>query len=145
MSFYAGLQNTAARLLEQFGQTVFLNRFSGGEIDPVTGQDTTTTETLTTVGVLRRLPDELIDGTRIKTTDRELVLTPQGELLQNVEWGSEVINWDVEQLVYGSIPVDVDPEKANKVIVNGEEFTIEEVQTSSPAGLPLVYFVRVRR
>ena len=117
MSFYAGLQKTAARLLEQFGQAVDFLRTTGGGIDPVTGQDTTTTETLTTVGVLRRFPDDLIDETRILSTDRELVVRA----------------------------TDLTPVISDKVTVNGEDFTIEEIQTSTPAGTDLVYFVRVRR
>ena len=117
MSFYAGLQETAARLLEQFGQAVAFVRTTGGGIDPVTGDDTSTTETLETVGVLRRFPDNLVDGTRILSTDRELVVRA----------------------------TDLTPVVSDKVTVNGEDFTIEEIQTSTPAGTDLVYFVRVRR
>jgi hypothetical protein len=117
MSFYAGLQSTASRLLEQFGQVVTFKRTTGGGIDPVTGQDTTTTDTLETVGVLRRYPDSLIDGTRIQATDRELVVRA----------------------------TDLTPVINDSVTVNGEEFTIEDINTSTPAGTDLVYFVRVRR
>jgi len=117
MSFYADLQSTASRLLEQFGQVVTFTRTTGGGIDPITGQDTTTTEALETVGVLRRFPDNLIDGTRIQATDRELVVRA----------------------------TDLTPVINDSVTVNGEEFTIEEINTSTPAGTDLVYFVRVRR
>lgn len=115
MSFYSEIQDTAQRLLVQFGQDVTLTRTTGGGVDPVTGADTSTTTTLVTTGVLRRYPDSLVDGSRILSTDRQLVLAP-GEL----------------------------PDITDTVEVNGETLAIQEIETSSPAGTDLVYFARVR-
>ena len=115
-AFYDRMQGVASDLLERFGQTVTFTRITGGGIDPVTGVSTQTTTTIETVGTLRRYPNSLIDGTRIQQTDRELVIRAG----------------------------DIEPRLSDTVTVDGGTYTIEEVQTSTPGGIDLVYFVRVR-
>lgn len=116
MSFYADMQATAARLIDQFGRDVVLVRESGGGIDPVTGAVTTGTDDSVTVrGIVRRYPNSLIDGTRIQATDREVVVEAKEQ-----------------------------PLMTDRVRIDGKDYPVEEIQTTDPAGTPLVYFVRVR-
>jgi hypothetical protein len=114
--FYDRMQDVASDLLERFGQVVTFTRITGGGIDPVTGVSTQTTTTIETVGTLRRYPNALIDGTRIQSTDRELVIRA----------------------------TEIEPRLSDTVTVDGATYAIQEVQTSSPAGTDLAHFVRVR-
>ena len=114
---YAKMAATAGRLLERFGKTVTITRTTGGTYDPVTGAATPgTPETFEPKGILTKYPDNLIDGTRIQMSDRKLILDDT-----------------------------VMPTMDDKPTIQGEEWTIKDIETVSPAGTPLIYFVQVRR
>ena len=114
---YAGMASRAADLLERFGTTVTLSRTSGQTFNPVTEAATGgTTTTLTTTGVLIPFKDALIDGTRVQSGDRMLV-----------------------------IDNSVAPAVTDKVLVGSVYWNILDIQTASPAGTALVYFVHVRQ
>ena len=116
MSFYADMQATAARLIDQFGRDVVLVRESGGSIDPLTGTATAGTDSSVTVrGIVRRYPNSLIDGTRIQSTDREVVVEAKEQ-----------------------------PLMTDRIRIDSNDYLVEEIQTTNPAGTPLVYFIRVR-
>ena len=71
------LSATATRLMKSLGKKTYITitRKSGGTFDPVEG--TTTGETLTTlsaIGVVDKVDTKLIDGTRIKATDKMVLL-----------------------------------------------------------------------
>ena len=71
------LSATATRLMKSLGDETYITitRKSGGTFDPVEG--TTTGETLTTlsaVGVVDKVDSKLVDGTRIKATDKMVLL-----------------------------------------------------------------------
>lgn len=114
---YAKMAATAKRLLTRFGSTVQIKRTTGGTYDPITGATTPGTETTyEPKGVLTKYPDRLIDGTRILQSDRKLILDDT-----------------------------VEPNASDKPVVQGEEWTVQEISTISPAGTPIIYEVRVRR
>lgn len=118
MSFdYAAMAATALRLLESFGQDVVLKRFTGNSIDPVTGATVAGTDaSVTTTGIMKLYASNMIDGTRILATDRELVLSNE------------------------QVPVQTDT-----VTIDGEDWSIVAIKPVSPAGTDLVYFVQVRK
>jgi len=71
------LSATATRLMKSLGDETYvtITRKSGGTFDPIAGE--TTGETLTilsAVGVVTKIDTKLIDGTRIKATDKMIML-----------------------------------------------------------------------
>ena len=116
-TFYSQMADTASRLITQFGQSITIKRNTGGSVHPVTGVVTAgTTASLTAKGILKAYPDNLIDGTRITKSDRMLILDDS------------------------QVPVMTD-----KITVQSQDWNIEDITTSNPAGVPLVYFVQVRK
>lgn len=113
---YDALAQTAQRLIEKSGQTITLKR-SSAQVGPVTGQEIPgSEETLKTVGVVKRYPVRLIDGTRITASDREVVMS-----------------------------AEIAPKITDKVMISGHPWAIQEISEANPAGVTLAYFVRVRR
>ncbi len=82
MSFYSNIAATASRLITKFGATIIVKRITGETIDPITGITTagTTTNYLTN-GIYKKIPSDLIDGTRILATDKMLILDDTSEPL----------------------------------------------------------------
>lgn len=114
---YAKIATTAARLLNNFGQTVSVTRTTGAAFDPITGTYTAGTEAVySPKGVLRKYPDAVIDGTRIETNDRELILDNT-----------------------------IKPALSDEITLQGEKWTVINVASVDPAGVPLVYFCQVRK
>lgn len=117
MSFYDEMAATATELLTEFGAPVTLTRVTGGRIDPITGVVTPgTDDTQTTIGMLKKFPDNLIDGTRIQSGDRTLILD-----------------------------ASVEPLMTDRPVIGGQEWTPVSIETVNPAGTPLVYFVHSRK
>lgn len=116
--FYNQMAGVARDLISRFGQEVKIIRASqASQPDPVTGA-TQPGDVLEFYpqGVFRTYPANLIDGTRIKAGDREIILD------------------DTER-----------PRMTDKIEVDDEHWPIVDIQTAEPAGIPLVYFVQVRR
>jgi len=117
MSFYEDRAVSAGKLISKFGQTVTVTRTSGEEVDPITGTVTAgTEETFLPKGIFQKIPDSLIDGSRITDSDRMLILDD-------------------------TVAVD----QSDTITISGQEWPIQDIKPSNPAGTPLVYFVRVRR
>ena len=115
--FYEGMAATATKLLTQFGGNITLKRRTGSSVDPVTGVVVAgTSADVVSKGLLRPYPDNLIDGTRIKASDRMLILDASNE-----------------------------PLMTDKPVVQSQDWNIENITSVNPAGTPLVYFVQVRR
>ena len=115
-SFYSRLALTSSRLIEKYGQSIMLVR-PGDSVDPVTGVTTSGSDIRYKLnGILQKYPDNLIDGTRIKSSDRMLILS--GE---------------------------VEPLITDKVTIGSTDWAIESIQTSNPAGTALVYFIQLHR
>lgn len=71
------LSATATALMKSLGDEAYvkITRTTGGTFDPVEGETTGgTTDILPTVGVVVKLESRLIDGTRIKATDKMILL-----------------------------------------------------------------------
>lgn len=118
MSFYTDMATVARELLEEFGQAVTVNRDTLEDINPETFVETTppTTTAYTPNGILKDYSDGMIDGTRIQTGDRLMILDDT-----------------------------IEPLAGDRLTIGGEEWNIVAWRTSDPAGTALVYFVQVRR
>lgn len=116
-AFYDELAALAHDLIDEFGQDVELLP-PPPVTDPVTGAvpPGDPPGSTNTRGIMRTYPQNLVDETRILRSDRLLVLSHE-----------------------------VEPVVSGRAKVNGENWTIEDVRTASPAGVPLVYFAQVRR
>jgi hypothetical protein len=116
-NFYESLGDTALSLLVKFGKSITLSRETGGSIDPITGAVTAGTDTsVTTTGVLLSYPDKMIDGTRILSSDRLLLLSNEQA-----------------------------PLPSDKPVIDGEEWSIVNPDKISPAGIDVIYKIQVRR
>ncbi|NYZ69112.1 hypothetical protein H0A36_24125 [Endozoicomonas sp. SM1973] len=119
MSFYESLAGTAVNLLQQFGTQTVLIRTTGEEFDPVTGRVTPgTTEQLKTNGVLTSFT---------KTTETAL--------------GGNIVAGDMLLV----LSAEVEPLSTDKLLVNGEPWTIVRILPVNPAGTPISYKVQVRK
>jgi len=118
MSFdYSKSAQTALKLLTRFGGEITLSRTTGDSIDPITGVVAAGTNTsVTTTGLLKKYPDKMIDGARILSGDRELVLSNEQT-----------------------------PQPTDKPVIAGEEWSIEAIETVKPFDVVIVYFVHVRK
>lgn len=117
MSFYSDMAATATALLTEFGKTITLTRSSGDSYNPLTGETVTGPDTsVTTNGLLRPYQDKVIDGTRILSGDRELILSSEQQ-----------------------------PLKDDRPVIGGEEWHIVNIKTIKPDdATPLIYFCQVR-
>lgn len=116
MSFYSSMAATASRLIDKYGQTLYLVR-SGDSADPVTGATTTGSNMNYKIkGILQTYPNNLVDGTRIKASDRLVI-----------------------------IDGTTTPLMSDKVKLESQDWNIESIKTSNPAGTALINFVQVRR
>jgi len=114
---YTGIAATALKLLENFGGPITLSRTTGDSIDPITGVVIAGTDSsVATTGLLKVYPDKMIDGTRILSGDRELILSNEQEVTTT-----------------------------DKPIIDGEEWSIEEIKTLKPFDVVIIYFCRVRK
>lgn len=114
---YDKIAATALKLLTKFGQPITFARETGGSVDPITGVVTPGTDaSVTTTGLLKTYPDNMIDGTRILKSDRELILSN-------------------EQVVQPS----------DKPVINSQDWAIVDIKTLNPAGTVVIYKVQVRR
>lgn len=71
------LSTTATALMKKLGDETYvtITRKSGGTFDPVEGTTTgEVTNALPSVGVVVKLDSRLIDGTRVKSTDKMILL-----------------------------------------------------------------------
>jgi hypothetical protein len=118
MSFdYAKMAATASRLIDKFGAEVVIARTTGGSTDPVTGVVTSgSTTTYRPKGLFQKVADALVDGTRIKHSDRMLILDDT-----------------------------VEPLMTDRPSFQGSTWTPIEILPKNPAGTPICYFVVMRK
>lgn len=116
--FYNELAELGIELLTEFGIPVTTTRKTGGSKNPVTGDVIAepTIEELEANGVLLEYEEQLIDGTNIRHGDKLLMLDNSFEPLQ-----SDVLVHD------------------------GAKWQVASCKPTSPAGIPVVYMVQVRR
>lgn len=115
---YARMQGIATKLLTDFGkpQHIQIKRTTGGTFDPVLGETTgATVNTIDLVGVVTRVPDKLVDDTRVLKTDRMVVI--------------DFANT---------------PRMDDELVIGGKQAQIVDIIEVSPAGTPLIYKVITR-
>ena len=119
MTFYGDMANVVTDLLGEFGANVLLIREIDEEIDPVTGDILVEAEEVeyTLKGIMKKYPENLIDGSRITVSDRQLML---------------------ETSV-------IEPLMTDKITINDQNWPIMEIESINPAGTALLYTLRVRR
>ena len=116
-AFYNSIAATASKLITKFGAVGEIKRTTGGTIDPVTGVPTAgTTVTYTPNTIVQKYADELIDGARILSSDRMIILDNT-----------------------------IEPVSTDTITIGGENWSIVSIRESNAAGIPLVYFVQARR
>ncbi len=116
-AFYNKMAITAGKLLTKFGSTVTITRTTGRTDDPVTGAVVSgTTTTYSPKGILQTYRDDLVDGSRILSGDRLVVLDDT-----------------------------IEPLTSDKLTINAELWNVVSITQSIPATIALVYFVQVRK
>ncbi|NLA68315.1 MAG: hypothetical protein GX856_08765 [Gammaproteobacteria bacterium] len=111
---YAASAADAAALLDEFGQTVTLNRIVSGTYDPVTGTMTPDTEQTQPVraAVLPYKDGDYLNGT-VRAGDRRVLIAP------NVQWAPD--------------------ETTTLTEANGAVWQLESVAPLAPAGVAVLY------
>jgi hypothetical protein len=116
-AFYNSMAATASKLITKFGAVGEIKRTTGGSIDPVTGTVTAGTTVIYTPNtIVQKYADELVDGARILSSDRMIILDNT-----------------------------IEPVSTDTITIGGENWSIVSIRESNPAGIPLVYFVQARR
>ena len=116
-TFYNSMAATASKLLTKFGAVGTIKRTTGGSINPVTGDVVAgSTVTYSPKIIVQRYANELVDGTRILSSDRLIILDKT-----------------------------IQPLTSDKITIESEDWSIVSVTESKPAGIALVYFVQARR
>ena len=120
MTFYTEMAQVATDLLTEFGTDIKISRITQEKvINPVTGVITTPEikQSYSIKGIMKKYPENLIDGSRITTSDRQLMLETS----------------QIEPILTDTIKID------------GENWPIMEIESIKPAGTALLYTVRVRK
>jgi hypothetical protein len=105
-ALYTSLAATASKLIAQFGREVTITRAPASQvIDPLTGAKTCyddedevipcVAETLTTKGLSKRIPNTMIDGTRVLATDKMMVLDSSVAPLPERD---KIDGWTIQEL-----------------------------------------------
>lgn len=117
MTFYTGLQSTAASLLTSYGRSLTFTRTTPGAYNPATGTTGAGTATeYTGYGAVLEYRNREVDGERILQGDRKIIL-------QNVS---------TEPNINDVVPID------------SESYTVLGVMSLNPAGTNVIYTLHVR-
>lgn len=119
---YAKSATTALRLLARFGQDVALTREATGAYDPTVGTAPVTVTTETRKAVLLdydriNFGQTLQDGTRVQAGDRRCLMGADGS----------------------------EPTTLDFVTVGGAKYPVKVVKIHSPAGVPILYDMLIRK
>lgn len=112
-NLYQNMAATTKRLMDSYGRSITLRRTTQ-EYDPITGGTVDSTEDLITTGIVKSYNANLIDGTRIQSGDRELVLTDEQA-----------------------------PQMSDSVVIDGP-WSIVTIETIKPADVVIGYRLQVR-
>lgn len=138
MTFYTEMADTASELLAEFGTAVNIVRpalnFNNTTNKPTSGGNTVIAST----GVFRSIARRLVDGTRIQSGDRELVMVPDVEVRMGDRIDVSSIGDTTATTVGGAPGIILGAGIAGT-------WAIQEINEIRPAGVLLAYVVRVRR
>ena len=117
MSFnYADMQGTATSLVTYFGQTLTFTRSTEGTYSAATLSATETASTFTGIGVEANYRTMEIDGTRIISGDKKLIMNA----------------------------MTTAPAEGDIVAVNSTDYRVMSVMAKNPAGTIITYELQVR-
>jgi hypothetical protein len=137
-AFYDRMAATVTRLLTQYGTAVNIVRpalnFDNTTNQPTSGGNTVIAST----GVFRSIARRLVDGTRIQSGDRELVMVPDVEVRMGDRIDVSSIGDTTATTVGGAPGIILGAGVAGS-------WAIQEINEVRPAGTILAYVVRVRR
>ena len=96
MTFYSEMADVALELLTEYGRSITLTRTTGGSIDPVTGAIIAgASDDQVTIGVIKPYQASLIDGTLIKASDKEVILSSSiAPLMTDTINGMQIVKID---------------------------------------------------
>lgn len=116
-TFYTSMAATASRLLTKFGMAITIKRTTGNSINPVTGVVVGgTTVSYTPQGLVQRYRDDQIDGTRILSSDRLVI-----------------------------VDNTIEPLTTDTITLSSQDWSIISVQESKPSTVGIVYFIQARK
>jgi len=137
-AFYDRMAATVTRLLTEYGTAVNIVRpalnFDNTTNQPTSGGNTVIAST----GVFRSIARRLVDGTRIQSGDRELVMVPDVEVRMGDRIDVSSIGDTTATTVGGAPGIILGAGVAGS-------WAIQEINEVRPAGTILAYVVRVRR
>ena len=137
-AFYDRMAATVTRLLTQYGTAVNIVR-PALNFDNTTNQPTSCGNTvIASTGVFRTIARRLVDGTRIQSGDRELVMVPDVEVRMGDRIDVSSIGDTTATTVGGAPGIILGAGVAGT-------WAIQEINEVRPAGTILAYVVRVRR
>ena len=117
--FYAGLQATASRLLEQFGKPMTLRIQSGSAYDPVTQTNVPAYTEYTVSGLVLNYKGRTNEaGAYVQTDDKKLLL---------------------------SVAAAPEPTIGAQVVDGADVYTVQAVKSLSPAGINLLFELQGRK
>lgn len=134
---YAELQAEAIALLAEYGRSMKVVRLGFSEVDPVTDEEIRGPDYIfDAIGINASYHQNLIDGTRIKSGDRKLMLSADQPPLIDDKiriFDPALTEWER------------DPFWDDKNTTVGETWTVVDVEAKQPADTVLVYILQVRR
>lgn len=137
-AFYDRMAANVTRLLTEYGTAVNIVRpalnFDNTTNQPTSGGNTVIAST----GVFRSIARRLVDGTRIQSGDRELVMVPDVEVRMGDRIDVSSIGDTTATTVGGAPGIILGAGVAGS-------WAIQEINEVRPAGTILAYVVRVRR
>lgn len=137
-AFYDRMAATVTRLLTEYGTAVNIVRpslnFDNATNKPTSGGNTV----IASIGVFREIARRLVDGTRIQSGDRELVMVPDVEVRIGDRIDVSSIGDTTATTVGGAPGIILGAGVAGS-------WAIQEINEVRPAGTILAYVVRVRR
>lgn len=137
-AFYDRMAAAVTRLLTEYGTAVNIVRpalnFDNTTNQPTSGGNTVIAST----GVFRSIARRLVDGTRIQSGDRELVMVPDVEVRMGDRIDVSSIGDTTATTVGGAPGIILGAGVAGS-------WAIQEINEVRPAGTILAYVVRVRR
>ena len=137
-AFYDRMAATVTRLLTEYGTAVNIVRpalnFDNTTNQPTSGGNTV----IASIGVFREIARRLVDGTRIQSGDRELVMVPDVEVRMGYRIDVSSIGDTTAKTVGGAPGIILGAGVAGS-------WAIQEINEVRPAGTILAYVVRVRR
>jgi len=118
-SFYAGLRQTALRLLGDKGRAMTLHKRTPGTYDPATGSAAVAEVDHACTGAEFDFPALLIDGTSIQYGDKKVLLAAQG--------------------------LDAEPDVGDDITSGSTRRQVIAVKAVAPSGTVVVWQLQVRR